>query len=54
MRHCFAVNYLNEKENMMKKLAAVLFVLFAVVSNVSFANDDCHPDEDHKDHCEHH
>jgi hypothetical protein len=37
----------------MKKFAAVLFVLFAVVSNVAIANDkeECHPE---KEHCEHH
>lgn len=37
---------------MMKKFAAVLFVLFAVVSNFAIANDkECHPE---KEHCEHH
>jgi hypothetical protein len=36
----------------MKKFAAVLFVMFALVSNVSFATDkECHPE---KEHCEKH
>lgn len=36
----------------MKKFAAVLFVLFAVVSNVAMASDkECHPE---KEHCEKH
>lgn len=36
----------------MKKFAAVLFVLFAVVSNGALASDgECHPE---KEHCEDH
>lgn len=36
----------------MKKFAAVLFVLLAVVSNFAIANEkECHPE---KEKCEHH
>ena len=36
----------------MKKFAAILFVLFAVASNATIANEkECHPE---KEHCEHH
>lgn len=35
----------------MKKLATVLFILFAVVSNAAIASEECHPE---KEHCEHH
>jgi hypothetical protein len=36
----------------MKKFAAVLFVVFAMVSNVTLANDkECHPE---KEHCDKH
>jgi len=37
----------------MKKFTAVMFVLFAAISNVALANDkeQCQPE---KEHCEHH
>jgi hypothetical protein len=43
--------FYNIEEEKMKKLASALFVLMALMSNVTFANDDCH---DHKEHCEKH
>lgn len=36
----------------MKKIAAALFVLATLLSNVAFAQD-CHPEE-HKEHCDKH
>lgn len=36
----------------MKKIAAILFVCMALISNVSFATGkDCHPE---KEHCDKH
>jgi len=35
----------------MKKFAALLFVMFSLVSNVTLANEECHPE---KEHCEDH
>jgi penicillin V acylase-like amidase (Ntn superfamily) len=42
------------EEEKMKKLASALFVLMALMSNVTFANDDCHDGHDHKEHCDKH
>jgi len=48
---CLQTNLYYFKEEIMKKFAALFFVMFALFSNVSIASDECH---DHEEHCEHH